>query len=326
MKQNKKRSTNISEKMRSNNGIAVLIPSYNRPEILEVTLPSWLNSEGVSKVFIMAQASSKDILEKYKNIISKYEKSGKLVCKLILKKLGSIKARNVLLEMASKYNYKYVVMIEDDMFQLDKKSLLMMIRDLELDNKIGLVGGKIIVNKRRMDPDFFLNLPLNLADLISRLTGYIFLDIKHGPRYAEYLPQFFMIKKEVLDKGMRYDENFDTPTGFREESDFQLQIKHLGYSLLYDPRVRIFHLAVESGGNRPKISIEERMFWKARNHTLFILKWNKSILKRLWYIMLSTLILSVYRMWCLLWIFKGVKDAIHNFCENPRLFKMLRKS
>ena len=313
MKQNKKRSTNISEKMRSNNGIAVLIPSYNRPEILEVTLPSWLNSEGVSKVFIMAQASSKDILEKYKNIISKYEKSGKLVCKLILKKLGSVKARNILLEMASKYNYRYIVMIDDDLLQLDKKSLMIMIRDLELDNKIGVVGGRVIVSKRRRDPDFFLNLPLNLADLISRLTGYIFVDAKHGPRYVEYMPGFFMIKKEVLDKGVRYDEIFNTPTGFREESDFQLQIKHLGYRLFYDPRVYVVHLTTEIGGNRPKISMRGRIFWKAHNHTIFILRWNKSTVKRIWYLFFSVLILTLYRMWYILSILKGTKSGLITF-------------
>jgi GT2 family glycosyltransferase len=302
--------------MRSNNGIAVLIPSYDRPEILETTLPSWLKSDGVSKVFIVAQASSKSILEKYENIIEKHKKDDRIVCKLILKRLGSVKARNALLEMASKHDCKYIVMIEDDMLLPDKKSLMTMVRELELDNKIGLVGGKIIVNKQRVDPDFFLNLPLNLADLMSKLTGYVFLDVEHGPRFSEYLPQFFMTKKEILDKGVRYDEIFDTPTGFREESDFQLQIKHLGYKLLYDPKIYVIHLAAENGGNRPRIGMGERVYWKARNHATFILKWNKSILKKILYITLSVLILFLYRIWCLLWIFQGVKDAIRNPMRN----------
>jgi hypothetical protein len=142
----------------------------------------------------------------------------------------------------------------------------------------------------------------------------VFLDIEHGPRFSECLPQFFITKKEILDKGVRYDEIFDTPTGFREESDFQLQIKHLGYKLLYDPTIYVIHLAADEGGNRPKISMGERMYWKARNHTIFILKWHTSILKRVWYVMFSILILSLYRIWLVPWIFRGVKDGVRNFC------------
>lgn len=149
--------------------------------------------------------------------------------------------------------------------------------------------------------------------MLSRLTGYIFLDVKHGPRHSEYLPHFFMIKKEVLDKGVRYDEIFNTPTGFREESDFQLQIKYLGYKLLYDPRIYVIHLVAEGGGNRPKMSMGERMYWKARNHTVFILKWNKLVLKRVLYIMFCILTLSLYRIWHAPWIFKGVKDGTKNY-------------
>jgi GT2 family glycosyltransferase len=296
-----------------NGSIVVLIPSYDRPEMLEITLPSWLESECVGKVFIVAQASSKDIFEKYEDVIEKYKKNNEIVYKLILKRLGSVKARNALLEMTSKNNSKYAVMIEDDFLLPDRNLLITMARELELDKNVGLVGGKIItVNKRRVDPDFFVNLPINLADLMSKLTGYVFLDIRHGPRCSEFLPQFFMIKKEVLDRGVRYDEVFDTPTGFREESDFQLQIRNLEYKLLYDPRVYVVHLAAEEGGNRPKMNMEERIYWKARNHTIFVLKWNNSILKIVWYIMLSTLILSIYRVWHILWILRGVKDGIHD--------------
>jgi len=194
----------------------------------------------------------------------------------------------------------------------------MMARRLDLDNRCGAVGGKVVVIRRRSDPDFFLNLPMNLADLMSRITGYVFLDLKHGPRFCEFLPHFFMIRRDVLDK-LRYDEIFDTPTGFREESDFQLQIKRLGYRLIYDPRIYVIHLTIEKGGNRPKMSMRERVYWKARNHTVFILKWNKSILKKIWYITFSVLILSLYRIWYVPWILKGVKDGMRNslrFCSK----------
>jgi len=296
--------------------IVVLIPSYDRPEILEITLPRWLKARHVGKVLILAQASSEEILNEYEKILKHQIDYGKVTYKLVLGRLGSVKARNVLLDLVSTYNYKYVIMSDDDHFLLDENCLARITKLFELDSRIGAIGGKIIAKRLGKDPDFFLNLPINLVDLMSRLTGYVFLDIKHGPRCSEFLPPFFIMRKEVIDKGVRYDGILDSPTGFREESDLQLQIKNLGYKLLYDPGVYVIHLVNERGGNRPKMSMAKRIYWKSLTHTVFILKWNKSFPKRVWYILVSILILSFYRAWYISWIFKGVKDGIHRFSRS----------
>jgi GT2 family glycosyltransferase len=297
--------------------IAVLIPSYNRPEILEITLPRWLKAKQVDKIFVVAEASSYSMLVKYEKILEKYDENRKIVYNLTYGRLGSIKARNTLLDMAVQHGCEYVLMVDDDHLLISDTCLVRMIETFKANKRVGIVGGKVIVaNRRRMDPDFFLNLPFGLTDVLVRLTGYVFLDIKHGPRYSEFLPPFFMMKKEVIDKGVRYDEILDSPTGFREESDLQLQIKNLGYKLLYDPRVYVIHLANERGGNRPKMSMAKRIYWKSLTHTVFILKWNKSFLRRIWYVLVSILILSFYRTWYISWIFKGVKDGIRRFSQS----------
>ena len=296
--------------------IVVLIPSYDRPEILENTLPRWLKARHVGKVLILAQASSEEILNEYEKILKHQIDYGKVTYKLVLGRLGSVKARNVLLDLVSTYNYKYVIMSDDDHFLLDENCLARITKLFELDSRIGAIGGKIIAKRLGKDPDFFLNLPINLVDLMSRLTGYVFLDIKHGPRYSEFLPPIFIMRKEVIDKGVRYDEILDSPTGFREESDLQLQIKNLSYKLLYDPGIYVIHLVNERGGNRPKMSMAKRIYWKSLTHTVFILKWNKSFLRKIWYMLVSILILSFYRTWYILWILKGVKDGIRRFSQS----------
>lgn len=294
------------------NKLAVLIPSYNRPNILELTLPQWIKSKYVNKVFIVAEASSENILGKYKHILQKYERSNKLTYTLKLGRLGSVRARNILLEMAGNINCEYVLMADDDYLPIEK-SLALIIEDFSSDSKIGAVGGRVIVaRRRRVDPDFFLNTPIKLADQITKLTGYIFLDVKNGPRYAEFLPPFYAVRREILDK-IRYDGIYATPTAFREESDVQQQIKKLGYKLLMDPRITVIHLALEEGGNRPKITMKERMYWKAHNHTVFTLKWERSTTKRIWYMLSSALLLLIYRPWYLPAILKGLKDSVHTY-------------
>ncbi len=46
------------------------------------------------------------------------------------------------------------------------------------------------------------------------------MDVKHGPRLAEFVTAFFMIKGEAV-RNVRYDDFYDSTNGFREESDFQ---------------------------------------------------------------------------------------------------------
>ncbi|MEM2622836.1 MAG: glycosyltransferase [Candidatus Nezhaarchaeales archaeon] len=298
-------------------GLAVLIPSYDRPEVLDKTLGSWLKSNLVDKVLLVVEASSEEVLERYQRVLEKYNK-GRIIYKLSLGRLGSVEARNVLLDMASRQAFKYVVMADDDYILPHESSLLRMSKWLDHLNDVGAVGGRIIIAGWREDPDFFLNLPFNLADTISRLLGYVFLDVEHGPRISEFLPPFFMIRGEVIDKGVRYDEHFNTPTGFREESDFQQQIKRMKYRLLLDPNSYVIHLAIQSGGNRPKMSMGERIYWKIRNHVIFICKWNTSTLKRVWYMLLATLILLLYRPWHIFWILRGLRDGLYALSKNPR--------
>lgn len=296
--------------------VTVLIPTYNRPEILNITLPSWLKAKHVNEVFLLAEGSSIDILNKYKSVLKKYREYGKLVYVLTLKRGGSVRARNALLDMAAKHGSPHVVMADDDHFLMDENCIEIMVKDLESDHMIGAVGGKVVGAKQReADPDFFLNSPINLADSLTKLTSYIFLDTKHGPRYSEALPPFFMVKGELLDKIIRYDEIFNTPTGFREESDFQLQVKQAGYKLLYEPRAYVAHLAASGGGNRPGIDVRKRMYWKSRNHTVFVFKWNASKIRRVWDLILSTLILILYRPWYMISIFVGVRDGYRKFLK-----------
>ena len=260
----------------------VLIPSYDRPTILKSALQSWFAETYVEKVIVVAEGSSNEILEQYAKIF-KQEKSGRLIYKLSDKRLGSVTARNILLDLACSCNCNFIIMSDDDYVPPSERSLIVACNVLKTNNRIGAVGGKVIVRSSRVDGDFFLNSPFTaLADILSKFTGYIFLDVKNGPKYTEHLTPFFILKKEVA-QWIRYDKLFDTPTAFREESDLQNQIRKLNYKLLFYPNLQVIHLAIAHGGNRPNMSFSKRMFWKARNSTLFIWKWNLSATKRLWY-------------------------------------------
>jgi len=121
-------------------------------------------------------------------------------------------------------------------------------------------GGKVVnLRKRRIDPDFALNIS-HLADALTRLTGFIVLDMKHGPREVEYTTPLMAMKVKILSKGIKYDESYKG-TGYREENDLQRQVRRLGLMIVFEPRFYAYYLAVEKGGNRYS-DLEDRMYWK----------------------------------------------------------------
>lgn len=268
------------------------IPSYNRARILQNCIGSFFNSKVVRGFIIVAQGTSEREYSKYTNLIKQTMDAGfEVIYMLTNKRLGSTSARNKVLELSinslSKSNI--LVMYDDDFVYPGDYALVPVLPWLRRSS-VGLVGGRVInLRTRQIDPDFFLNISY-LADALTRLTGFIVLDIKHGPREVEYTTHPLAMRVEIIDKGVRYDENYGG-TGYREESDFQRQIRELGYKIIFELRFYTYHLAIESGGNR-YFDIMDRMYWKWRNHTYFMNKWNYPLHKRI----LSYAILTSYAL------------------------------
>jgi len=224
------------------------------------------------------------------------------------KRIRSATAKNRALEMALQNDCRFMIYADDDHYiprESDVKGSLKIL----VNGSIGAVGGKVInLGNRAVDPDFFLNLPI--ADSLSKALGYIFLDVKHGPRLAEFVPAFFMIKGEAV-RDVRYDDFYGNTNGFREESDFQQGIKKAGYKLVFNPYFYVYHIPVEEGGNRG-VSLSKRIFDKSRANTYFSFKWYSKP-KAIWYVLVSSIILVLYSPNNALEVMKGVKDGIKEY-------------
>lgn len=293
--------------------LAILIPSYLRSNILKLTLPSWLRAESVNNIVVVADSPDEEELKRYEGFLEKERKEGRaeIIYELYKGRRGSVSSRNRLLKLACDLNIDYAIMADDDYILPDPNLPKLMAMHMVCDKRVGAVGGRVIPRTRRLiDPDFFLNAPINIADALTKATGYIFLDNRNGPRYAEFLSHFYMIRREVIEK-INYDRIFETPTAFREESDVHQQIKKLEYKLVLDPRIYVIHLCVEMGGDRSLKTMKDRMYWKARNHSLFLKKHVGCLRKRLWYLTLSSMVLLLYRPWYIKEILAGIKEGLH---------------
>lgn len=298
--------------------IAILIPSYRRPYILRTTLPTWLRGWRVCYLVVIADSPVDEEVDLYRRILEEMRlrsQKVEIIYELYKGRRGSVNARNRLLEIAYGLDADFAVMADDDYVLPNPNFLKIMARHLIKDKEIGAVGGRVImVRRRRVDPDFFLNFPINIADPLTRLTGFILLDVVNGPRQAEFLTPFYMVRNDIL-KYVKYDHIFESPTAYREESDFQMKIRKLGYKLLFDPRPYIMHIGLEEGGNRPLIPIGQRIYWKARNHTIFIRKHFNSLIKLVWYMHSAMLLLILYRPWYIHKVFNGVRDGMKTLSQ-----------
>jgi glycosyltransferase involved in cell wall biosynthesis len=268
------------------------IPSYNRAKILKISLRSFVNSKLVRGFIIVADTTSSDEAEEYNRSIRYVKDLGfEVIYDVKIGRRGSTKARNMVLEYARQNLKKDDVLIsyEDDYIYPGDHSLILALHWLKKPS-IGVVGGRRInIRKRRIDPDFYLNI-FYLADYLTKLTGFIFIDVDHGPRYVDYTTHLMAMKVRILNQEINYDENYGG-IGYREESDLQMQIRKLGYKIIFEPRFYTYHLAIESGGNRYS-DLENRIFWKWVNHTYFMNKWRYPFHKKV----LSYMILTTYAL------------------------------
>ncbi|MFX0211193.1 MAG: glycosyltransferase family 2 protein [Candidatus Hodarchaeota archaeon] len=293
--------------------LSVIIPTRNRARILKKTLGRFVEEGGFSEIIIIDGASedeTPEIVESFmkscKNIKIKYHRSNK--------REGSPKASNIGMELA---DGDVLTWFGDDMIVKNGKLFDVIINDFNKYPKVGVIGGKRMeVLKPSVDPPFYIR----YGDMITKLTGYVFLDIFSGIRIAEFVSAPIFVRREIGEV-VRYDENYGG-TAHREESDFTQQVKQKGWMCLFEPKFVAYHFGQEKGGNRGQ-EFRRRMYWKARNHTYFLLKNfsnNKIIL--FWYILCGLFILILYAPQFLNNILNGFNDGMHLFLSVKNLFKV----
>jgi GT2 family glycosyltransferase len=287
----------------------VLVPSYNRPTSLSLTLEKLNQFDTVRVIFVAADASSHEILNEYSEVISKY--SGKVVAELAIGCRGSAKTRNAVRKLALQNisTSEYVLLFDDD-FQLpDETVLKQMIQTLNSYKNAGIVGGRIVnLNRHVVDSEFSLPVSQKVADILSGFTGFLFCGQTKGIETGKRTTCFMLIKSQLLNQ-VSYDENYQG-TGYREESDFQKQVQYLGYKVLSIETAFVYHYAPDVGGCRESQKFSSRMYWKSRNHIYFIQKWNrKKKYRSLWYMLMSEILLIGYRPSAFFQILKGLQSG-----------------
>jgi hypothetical protein len=187
---------------------------------------------------------------------------------------GVAGGRNLGIKFAEKFNYQYLLFLDNDAL-IDKSALSEMVNFFYANDKIGIVTPKCYLMNKQNTIAYAGGLSVNL------FTGKIG-DIGSGQEDKGQFDQPFLVNasgglfltsKEIINEVGLFDEKFN-PYGW-EDVDYSLRVRKNGYKIIYNPKAIFYH----KGGkkSRPKIEADyERA--KAKNY-LYLLKKHSNLLQ-----------------------------------------------
>ncbi len=236
--------------------VSIIIPTYNREEVLCQTIDLALKQDYPSyEVIVVDQTkkhspSTEKYLEQVKGRIRYFK----------LDRPNTPTARNLGVREAKG---EIVMFLDDDtVFESDlvKKHMANY-----SDPQIGGVAGGVIGPGERIrhkeKVGHFTPLGICICNYFSDQRTQVHSAMGCNMSFRRNL---------IFDAGL-FDPDF-VGNCHREESDFCLRLRKLGYGIIFDPQAQVVHLATPKGGSRSKDPSNRKSEIFFRNETLFYLK------------------------------------------------------
>lgn len=204
--------------------ISIVIPNFNGGQALLECLESVTSNQQLVAEIILVDNASKDNSQ-----LRAKKKFPQIKLIRFRQNKGFAKAVNAGIK---KSKGKFIFVLNNDI-QLTKSALEKLINTFDKDEKIGIVGGKIVDPKGKFALAGFKPNPY-LGFMIYDKRG------KNKPKEIDWISgSAMMIKKPVFQKIGLFDEKYFF---YYEDTDFCLRAKKAGFKLFYQPKAKIIHL------------------------------------------------------------------------------------
>lgn len=161
------------------------------------------------------------------------------------KNLGFAEGMNMGIKYALKLNSDYVFILNNDTAIISKNLLEELVKPAELNQKIGIVGPRIV--------DYDDPSKIQFDGKTNHLSGFVMKVSGCG----------FLAKKEIFEKVGFFDPIYFM---YYEDLDLFLRIERKGYDTLFVPNVRIKHKVF---GTSRQFSFDHQ-YYHIRNNLLFL--------------------------------------------------------
>lgn len=246
--------------------ISIIIPVYNNFQYTYNCISSILNIDPVLPFeIIIADDLSTDktkIIEKYiQNVIT----------------IHNDKKYNFLINCnrASKIaKGKYILFLNNDT-KVNKEWLYSLFNLIESDDKIGMVGSKLIY------PNGMLQEAGGIVFSNGECTNFGKGNLADLPEFnyvkeVDYISgASIIIRKSIWDNIGGFDERFSP--AYYEDTDLAFEIRKNGYKVMYQPRSVVIHFEGISNGKSIKSGIKQ---YQTINKYKFIQKWKRELVNQ----------------------------------------------
>ena len=258
--------------------ITLVVASRNRSYTLQKVLPSYFTQEGVTELILVdddgeddAEAVLRAHAAQYSNVKFRYMRNDT--------RRGASYSRG---EGARYANNPYILFCDDDEYLEPGYAAACLA--LMVDEKIGVVSGRRVYMRAGETPEAAVS-RFGSGPRRRRLFDMLLLEIVNGAHFkgtqsVPFTIANFLTRKELV---LRFplDSYYARGNGYREESDFQMNLYVHGYTILINDAVHSIHLPIEevrTGGQRT--SRLKRLGWSIYYNNYFIDKYHARYRKR----------------------------------------------
>ena len=250
--------------------VAVIVANYNgrtykyrSAPLLETCLKHLLKTAyGNYKVIVTDDCSKDDSMDYVKSnfkevYVTKMKRNGKF----------ARNNNNGIRYALRRFSPDYIFLLSNDVIVKDRDWLRKLVNVAESDDKIGLVGPKLVYPNGRIQ-----NAGMPFGQLLHG-RGQTDFDREQYSKIEKVqavVAVAMLIKRQVINRIGLLDENF---IGSFEDMDYNLRAAEAGFDVVYDGKVKLVHL--HSFTNRAiakRAGNEDLMYREQLNYSYFILK------------------------------------------------------
>ncbi|OGH94969.1 MAG: hypothetical protein A2538_04750 [Candidatus Magasanikbacteria bacterium RIFOXYD2_FULL_41_14] len=286
--------------------ISIVIPTYNRLEVLKSCVFSIVNQDFNSadyEIIIVDNGPSNDGTDIF---IAEIIKTRKNIFYFQRKEKGCIFARNFGFQEAKG---EILLTVDDDVEFLGRDCLTILAHTFE-DKDVGMVGSvELHGNKDEVSTvKSCKNINLNKIGRVTK-WGSFYASFNQLDGYDDlvvvdhFRSCFMAVRADLFNAVGGFDAKYNADgMGFRYETDLCMRVKNLAKKVVINPKIRIWHKVAKRSRGFERGKGNRYLFLVSRNHMYFMLKffWHK----HRWFWFVYDFLIGAYRTPGLLFLLK----------------------
>jgi glycosyltransferase involved in cell wall biosynthesis len=259
--------------------ITLIVPTRNRAHTLHLVAPSYFAQDGVSELIFVSDAGDDETPRVISEIANQFPDK---VCRMLRNqsRLGASQSRNV--GVAASAN-EFILFCDDDEY-LEAGYARILLQKLQTLNAGAVSGRRIYLMPGESSADALQRFGSGIGT--SKTFRALMCEYVNGAKFAGDISipvtnAIILTKKSLLQQ-FPFDSYYARGNGYREETDFQMNLFVHGFDIYVTNDCHSFHLPlsqVRTGGQRTRPL--KRLYWSIFYTRYFFGKYYERYARRL---------------------------------------------